>query len=259
MGNNYSFTNAPPGAAILEIEGRDCCAPCKDRQWDPFMQKPPQASTWSAGQWSSFSTEMGGLVRRFKRDGYAGYAFLLIPIGMIVMVIGLTQDGMPMKGAIHVPFIILALVIFCTINGNFRSANQEVDTEIEALCRRHSDGSVTIHYETQFTQQCKPKGARTYRALYISAGGGGGNGMIVQPQPGLPVTSALAVVAPTQTMQVACPPGSKPGDPVMVQAPGGMQCQVVIPDGVAPGQMFMVQLPAQPAIPSVVATVIPPV
>ena len=87
--------------------------------------------------------------------------------------------------------------------------------------------------------------------------------MIVQPRPGLPVTSALAVAAPTQNMQVACPPGSKPGDPVMVQAPGGMQCQVVIPDGVAPGQMrfqmFMVQLPAQPAIPSVVATVIPPV
>ena len=83
--------------------------------------------------------------------------------------------------------------------------------------------------------------------------------MIVQPQPGLPVTIASAVAAPTQTIQVACPPGSKPGDPVMIQAPGGMQCQVVIPDGVAPGQMFMVQVPAQPAIPSVVATVIPPV
>ena len=106
MGNTYSFTQAPPGAAILEIEKRDACAPCKDRQWDPFMHKPPQASAWSDGQWSSFSTEMGGLVQRFKRDGYAGYALLLIPIGVIIMVIGLTQKEMPMKGALHVPFII---------------------------------------------------------------------------------------------------------------------------------------------------------
>ena len=47
----------------------------------------------------------------------------------------------------------------------------------------------------------------------------------MQPQPGM----AVATASPATTqMQVACPPGSKPGDPIMIQAPGGVQCQVVV-------------------------------
>jgi hypothetical protein len=257
MGNVYSFSSPPPGAAVLEIESRECCASCGPRKWDTFMTKPPQAGVWPDGQWSQFSSEMGAQVQRFKRDGYAGFGLLLIPVGLVFLLISFGSDVFPLRGIIHVPFIIAALVLFWAINGSFRNANRAIDADIEALCRRHSDGSVTLQYATEFTGQCKPKGARTYRALYIIPGGAAGSAQVVmQPQPGM----AVATASPATTqMQVACPPGSKPGDPIMIQAPGGVQCQVVVPDGVAPGQVFMVQVPVQPVVATVMATAVPPV
>ena len=122
-----------------------------------------------------------------------------------------------------------------------------------ALCRRYSDGTVNLQYATEFTGNCKPKGTRTYRGLYVSAGGAGG---VMQPQPGRAVAQAMPAM---MQMQVTCPPGCKPGDSVMIQAPGGMQCQVVVPDDVAPGHAFVAQVPAQQAIPTVTATVVSPV
>ena len=261
MGNVYSFSSPPPGAAIIEIESRECCASCSARPWDPSMRKPQQASAWSDGQWSSFSNEMGAQVQKFKRDGCAGFALLLIPFGLIMLLIGLSvsgprerKDGEPVRPlifggltyAIHVPFIILSIIILICVSSCLRSANEAVDANIHDLCRRYSDSSVTLQYATEFTGQCKPKGARTYRALYIVPGGGGG----------MPVATASAAM--TQ-MQVACPSGNKSGDPIMIQTPSGIQYQAVIPNGVMPGQLFTVQVPAQQVIPTVMATAVSPV
>ena len=60
---------------------------CHPRQWDTFMMKPPQAGAMSDGQWSQFSSEMGAAVQRFKRDGCAHFALLLIPVGFVVLLV----------------------------------------------------------------------------------------------------------------------------------------------------------------------------
>lgn len=44
-------------------------------------------------------------------------------------------------------------------------------------------------------------------------------------------------------VSVILPEGQKPGDTIMLQPPGGLQCQVVVPEGAVPGQAFQVLLP----------------
>jgi hypothetical protein len=85
----------------------------------------------------------------------------------------------------------------------------------------------------------------------------GAAGMVVNP---LNAATAVAVVAPvpqpgaTTMMQVQVPQGSGPGQPMLVNTPGG-QMQVIVPAGVMPGMAFQVNVPA-PA-PVAVATALP--
>jgi len=48
---------------------------------------------------------------------------------------------------------------------------------------------------------------------------------------------------PPLIVSVILPMDRKPGDTIMIQPPGAVQCQVVVPEGVVPGQAFQVQLP----------------
>ena len=255
MGVGYSSFQAPPqGAAIFEIETRECCSACQNRHWDEGVRQPPQTGAWSSGKWSDFSREMGNHVRRFRKDGRSLFALLLIPVGFIVGLIVIPGDPMK-RSIIHLAFLFGSIFVCFVCNGMLRSANQAVDRDIEDLCRRYSDGAVHLQYATQFTGQCKPKGARTYRALYVVPAGG------MQPQtqmtqPQMQPLTGVAVVAATpaqQHMQVTCPATCKPGDAIMITTPSGMQSQVVVPDGVYPGGIFMVQVPAQGPVPVVSA------
>ena len=76
--------------------------------------------------------------------------------------------------------------------------------ELMALCQRYSDGAVQLQYVTMFTGVCKPKGAQTYRSLWIT--------------PGTPSVAGVAVAqaAPVTTMMVTCPDGSKAGDSIQI-------------------------------------------
>ena len=119
-----------------------------------------------------------------------------------------------------------------------KGQNEKLDREIHNLCQRYSDGTVALKYHTEFTETCKPKHAKIYRALCIT-----------------PAT------APTMQMQVTCPDTSKGGDSIQIQAPCGVMA-VVVPAGVGPGGIFMVTVPAVPmadAVPvQVMAQEIPP-
>lgn len=258
----YGFSTPPPGSAVIEIESRECSSACNARQWDVNMPKPQQAAAWSSSQWMNFSQEMDARVRQFRKDGQAIYALLLIPVGILLLIISLpsasprgageggdTPDkpGFTIWNIIHVPFIFLAVIITLTISSSRRVANQAIDREIEALCRRSSDGLVTLQYYTEFTAQCKPKGARTYRALYIITAGGTPTQMEMGMQ--------HAMQQPG-TLQVTCPPTSKAGDTILIQAPSGPM-QVTVPDGVMPGGIFMVQTPPVPAVAVVQAVAVP--
>ena len=121
-----------------------------------------------------------------------------------------------------------------------RSYNEGVDREIDAYLLTLSGARTGANFSLNrsWTGQCKPKGARTYRALCIAPGAMAAPGGV----PGAGVASV------TNALQVTAPAGTRPGDTVNVQGPNGQHLQVVIPAGVAAGQPFMVQLPAAPPV-----------
>jgi len=145
--------------------------------------------------------------------------------------------------------------IFWSMKG--RSDNERVDRDIDSYLTTLSGArtGATFSLIRSWTQACKPKGTRTYRALCIApaVAVAAPAGM---PGAGIALAPAVAVTPVNNTVQTTAPPGSQPGDAVTVQGPSGQQFQVVIPAGVAPGQPFMVQLPA--AAPVVVAGVAVP-
>ena len=129
--------------------------------------------------------------------------------------------------------------LFWSMKG--RSDNELVDRDIEAYLLTLSGArtGATFSLIRSWTQTCKPKGARTYRALCIApAGAMAAPGGV--PGAGFAMTSAVPVTSVTNTMQTTAPAGSKSGDTVNVPGPYGQQFQVIIPAGVAPGQPFMV-------------------
>lgn len=241
MGQVYSHPMPPPGASIIEIEAADCtCEPLNGRKWD--ATKPPAAAAWSDAQWREYSDEMYSLIQSYKKDGIAHFALLLIPLGVIVLLAGLGQprDGFSIMHIIHVPFIFLAVIIFFTISSTLKQANMEVDRKIDALCRSRSGAGVTLQYAQMFTGVCKPKGAKTYRAVYVIPGDGGGFGG--QPMGGV-MPMAAAPMPQGQMMQVTCPVGSKAGDTIQVATAQGPM-QLVVPAGVTEGMVFQMQIQA---------------
>ena len=240
-----------PGTTQLDTEPAECtCVANRGRIWDDNMPKPPAAAGWTESRWRSFAAEMGELVRTYKRDGKVGYACLLVPLGLVVLLVGfLFPDPPKIMHVIHVPFIILSLVLCVGLGGWMKTANEAVDRKIQALCERYSDGAVTLQYVTMCTGLCADKGL-PYRSLWVSPGGGGGT--MGQPMVGQPVAQAVVPQAGTQ-MAVTCPPGCGAGDTVAIATPSGQQVQVQIPTGVVAGQVFNVQLPAAPPVVSAVA------
>ena len=146
-------------------------------------------------------------------------------------------------GRFGIAILIQMAVIFGGIGSGLwwsmkaRSLNENVDREIDAYLLTLSGARTGANFSLirRWTGQCKPKGARTYRALCIAPGAMAAPGGV----PG---------AAPCNQLQVTAPAGTRPGDTVNVQGPNGQQLQVVIPAGVAAGQPFMVQLPAAPPV-----------
>ena len=169
----------------------------------------------------------------------------------------------------------IALFLLITIYG--RRYNQTIDNRIADRCRRAEESSgCNFTYVATFTHPCKPKQVRTYRAIHISPASVSANAIHGQVQAlrggygaSIPIatascacvpvastfvqpTSVVAVshasgapqpVSAPQTIAVAVPKGSKPGDCITVRAPDGQMMAATIPEGVAPGSTFNVQTP----------------
>ena len=264
----------PPGAVVVEIESDAFCTtdPCTGRSW-PAVAKPSFV-VMSEGEWSDFVESMGVAVKRYKKEGRYQAAMIfaiLLSTAIFHPTIGLVgrqitfgsddredfmeeEDGDTRRRRIGprlaygmgilMVFIIGSAVIGITCIFKARRYNQQVDAEIDrrlqSLSGERSGANFTL--ARSMTQPCKPKGARTYRALVIApasiemAVATAFHGAV---SPDAPMAN---VVETTVTLQVAAPPGSKPGDSVGVFAPDGRQCAVVIPDGVAPGDVFNARL-----------------
>ena len=95
-----------PGTTQLDTEPAECtCVPNRGRIWDDNTPKPPAAAGWTESHWRSFAVEMGELVRTYKRDDKVGYACLLIPLGLVVLLVGflVLPDPPEIMRVIHVP------------------------------------------------------------------------------------------------------------------------------------------------------------
>ena len=108
-----------------------------------------------------------------------------------------------------------------------------------------SNASATFLYQTAFTGPCKPKGARTYRALVIAP-----RGLQMTTEevglPNVPVASATLVrplAAGEPTQQVTCPASATAGDSIRITGPTGRSFEVVVPEGISGGMQFEVEAP----------------
>jgi hypothetical protein len=243
MGNVHMTPSPPAGAVVAVIEAGGCCDACQSRRWDP-----PRPSFVPAADWQTFTSRMGQLVQTYKAEGKALYCFIILgldvvlfhpSLGVIARSVGL---GVSTSLAIFMGTVFLTIVGMYALICGFRSGNMQVDQQITDLCRRASNATPGVHFQfaTAFTEVCKPKGARTYRAVYISPRGA--HGGVAQVQAAMPMQS-LQPAVPSVT--VACPPNAKEGDQLQVTSPTGQPLLVSVPAGVIPGMTFVVQTPPQ--------------
>lgn len=249
-----NFRSPPPaGATVIEIESDDCgkCELLTGRKWDPPAK--PSFVNKSDGEWQIFQSTMKTRVKAYRRETIG--TVLILPIlvfstilfhpafGVVSRQMENNQDG-------------TGIMMFMTLFGiggglaKFwlsRKANMQNDEKIKQLLRDMSRGSgATFVLATAWTNTCKPKGARTYRAVWIYADAAQGQlgipmGVQVAPQP----TDASMVL-------VSVPVGSSAGDTLIITAPSGVTVQVTVPPGVPEGDQFQVTLPTEAAPPPIV-------
>jgi len=269
----------PPGSVTIVVESGECCAPeaCCGRKFDEMTPQPPFCDL-SSSVYSSFMSQVGAKIKQYRPEGWGALGLVITFGGFILFHPSIGPVGRSLEN-----FSLAMILMFaCTIGGiiiliitqvSFRNHNATVDRAIENLCRRTSTSNCQFLYQTAWTGACKPKGARTYRALVIAPGGLSGSanvpgvmsfgmasgvGMhqsasIAPVTQGVPVAAAISA---SSTMRVNCPPGSRPGDTVQIMAPSGQALMVTVPAGVGPGGQFDVQMPSAP-VPVVEAVAVP--
>ena len=257
MGQRVSMLPAPvPGAVVVVIEsGGQCQEECNGRTWDVGLQQPAFVGMSSA-EWQTFCAEMDTLVRSFKNEGKALYGIVLVFIAVIVFnpSINLAERELFMSYILLYGTMMIGIFGTIKLQLAWRAENIQVDGQIRALCARTSTLQAEFTYQTMWTEACKPKGARTYRALCIAPAGSGlaPSGVVS----GVAIAQAQPIQPATETVQVTCPPTNRPGDVVQIATASGQQMTVVVPAGVQPGGTFLAQVPTAP--PTVaVATAVP--
>ena len=185
------------------------------------------------------------------------------------------------------------IIINVVIANSFARHNQAIDNQIkdylQTVNQNEGAGGAQFALVTMWTQACKPKGARTYRAIVaapaglpmmggamglmgaaMSMMGGGGCGsacgggimmgtpapMTAVPAVGMPVSAPPT--APTMnSVNITVPDNMRAGDTMQVAAPDGSGVYAVqVPPGIGPGQMFVAQIPAG-GVPVVNAVAVP--
>lgn len=234
MGNVHgTLFDPPPGATLMVIESAEGCSneACCGRKWDIGIAQPSFVSISSA-EWEVFVQEMDRLVKQYKNEGLAALGMLGMLFGMVLFHpsfgVLARSGGLDISTSIMLMMATFFVGIFVTIFGQaqMRKHNQVIDQSIIQLCQRYTSPNATFAFQSMWTGTCKPKGARTYRAVCISpassAGfgphsmslGSGGCGTSTYAAQGVPVAPATLVQPAPQQMQVSCPNNAKAGDAI---------------------------------------------
>jgi len=272
------FPPVPSGSVTIVIESTEPCAneACCGRKFDPHLTKPSFVNLTSA-EWSEFTSEMEQLVRTYKAEGVSSFGLLLVLVGFLLFHPSFgplaQRTNLPTGLSIGLLMAVMMGSVLGTVglSVHLRKLNMQVDARITDLCARVSNASAFFLYHTAFTSPCKPKGARTFRALVISPSNpedavpsyGSFEGLQMTAaavMQGVPVASAT-LVAPAQqqpTRTITCPASAKAGDSIRIAGPSGQTFRVVVPAGINPGDQFMVEMPREQSVPvTAVARAIP--
>ena len=280
-----NFLRPPPaGAVIVVLEGGQPCSGetcCVGRMFDAGLQKPSFCEL-SNNEWAHFTTQMALKVKSYRPEGFATLGLALTMVGLFVFhpsigPVGRGFENFGLAMALMTATVFGGIIGMAVGSSTLRRANQKVDEEIRELCRQTSTASTIFELRAVWTEPCKPKGARTYRALVIApasgfpaaaaAAGMAGPGIVtgaLMPSAGvvtsstvqgLPVaTATLAQPTTNPSVAVTCPPDAGPGQSIRITV-SGQAMDVVVPPGVSPGQQFMVAVPSVPIVEAVAVPV----
>ena len=212
----------------------------------------------SAPEWDQFTQAVAQQVANFVNAPK-----WLFPVCVVLFILAFGVNVLPplgvrMPGFIsQILFVTPFLVGFGYMGQVIIPKNQAVDNEIRNVCAQFTSAwagkGVTIQYQTQHTGLCKPKHARSSRAIHVHKPAGMPMTMNMPMAPGQVVVMAPAVggtvigmsppgAAPSpQTMQITLPLDFIPGQPMQVQTPAGTIITVNAPPGAVGGQVIQVQ------------------
>lgn len=203
----------PAGALIITIEAGECCAkePCCGRRWPDHVDKPSFVDM-SSGNWEQFCEKMSRLVKSYGREGISFVGMVVTFIVLFVLLhptfgvlrpafdweSSASEDGRNQGLLTMVGLLIFGVFLSVFIHIGWMwwriSSNQKVDAQIDELLAQVSrDSGAIFTLERLFTQVCKPKGARTYRAVCIAPAGSWENTVpsavvhVNQPPVGVPM------------------------------------------------------------------------
>lgn len=197
MGHGYSVgTQTPPGGSVHYVQNpHEQCAPNNNQL---HAMPALQGAAIPPNEFDEFKGRLNGLVATFVNENRT--MLLIIPVVVTAaflasMAITLLIPDSPFSRLVNIVSLIgIGGGIFVHIRQ--RSANQGVDSAIAALCGEYTARwsgahNVFVRYDTAHTGVCKPKHARTMRALVFGplqfAGAVPSAGMQPQvPQYGVP-------------------------------------------------------------------------
>eukprot|EP00928_Gymnodinium_smaydae_P019382 TRINITY_DN17425_c0_g1_i1.p1 TRINITY_DN17425_c0_g1~~TRINITY_DN17425_c0_g1_i1.p1 ORF type:complete len:243 (+),score=25.40 TRINITY_DN17425_c0_g1_i1:55-783(+) len=238
MGNaDSSLRTAPPGGCILIVQPPDMCPTISFDH-----PRPACVPEVSNGAWQSFDAKVKSCASRMWTEKIQ-MAILLVVIPIIL----LFQFGFRemMVEVYEMGFMIQAALAIAALGGTFGmrffivNTNEKLDREITDACNTLASATgLHVEYRTEWTGFCRPKHARTFRAVAISPG------------------SAVGAPAGTEVVNCVVPPGAGPGSVIQVAMPSGATVQATVPAGKNAGDTFQVSNAQAPVAPIVVQAVV---
>jgi hypothetical protein len=218
MGNFYSYPDSvPPGGELLFVQRhKECCPPPMEfRHAKPFClgSLPDQ-------QWNVFQEKVQGICSRYRNEIMSFW-----PLGLFVLVMVPWEMVARELGFIRVVGAVVVMGLFIGMRLWIAGENEKLDHEIRSACAEFTASSgCAAEYRTAYTNCCRPKHAKPFRAIAFTPVGG-------------------LVPVGTQMISVTVPPGAPPGSTLQIQTPDGQMMNVQVPPGVREGQIFHVQPP----------------
>lgn len=163
--HNSSLRQPPPDGVLLYIQ-EPYLIP-RSASWKQ-SSKPMELDAVPDSIWMDFSDTVEGLCGAMKSEWLMLVPLALLPLGVLLQLQVRATPGIRHSGFV---LQVLSVLSMFAIRFWLVSANLKVDKEIQHACACFaSRASCLVEYRTEWTGYCKPRGARTLRAIAIGPG-----------------------------------------------------------------------------------------